>query len=94
MTTKHDDGDPAFPVFPETGNGHAAAFRGMSLRDYFAGQALTAMVAGDGARMVAARDERYDETNWREIVASNAYDFADAMLAERERRTKQEGSGE
>jgi hypothetical protein len=31
---------PAFPVFPETGGGHASAFHGMTLRDYFASKAL------------------------------------------------------
>lgn len=34
-----DTGGPAFPVFPETAGGHAAAFQGMTLRDYFASQA-------------------------------------------------------
>lgn len=32
--------EPAFPVFPETSGGHAAAFTGMTLRDYFAAKAL------------------------------------------------------
>ena len=31
---------PAFPVFPETGGGHASAFQGMTLRDYFAAKAM------------------------------------------------------
>lgn len=58
---------------------------GMTLRDYFAAKAMTAMVAGEGARMIADRDKRYDETNWKEVVASNAYDFADAMMEERKK---------
>lgn len=56
-----------------------------TLRDHFAGLAMSAMCAGEGARMVAVRDDRYDETNWAEVVAKNAYEFADAMLKERER---------
>lgn len=54
-----------------------------SLRDDFAGRAMQSIFAGEGARMVADRDARYDETNWVEVVASNAYEMADAMLAER-----------
>ncbi len=57
-----------------------------SLRDFYAGAAMQAMVAGPGATMVAARDERYDETNWEFIVASNSFDIADAMMKERDRR--------
>ena len=68
-----DDGGPAFPqsyVPAPDGGFHAAwghrepngdCMGGMSLRDFFAAHAMSAMVAGDGARMVAARDERYDE---------------------------------
>lgn len=59
-----------------------------AIRDKFAGQAMAAMCAGEGARMVAGCDQRYDGTNWNKIVASNAYSFADAMLAE---RAKKEG---
>lgn len=55
------------------------------LLDHFAGLAMQSMVAGPGARMVADRDGRYDETNWKEIVAANAYEFAKAMLKEREK---------
>lgn len=61
---------------------------GMSLRDWFAGLAMQRMCAGDGAIMVGNRDANYDEKkgNFAEVVASNAYDFADAMLAERDKR--------
>lgn len=56
------------------------------LRDWFAGLAMQAAFAGPGARMVADRDERYDETNWCDVVASNAYVMADAMLKARDGR--------
>jgi hypothetical protein len=87
MTTKPDDGGPAFPCswietdpnFPPEHLMHP----GLSLRDYFAGQAMQAIFGGVGARDVADRDRRYDETNWAEVVAANAYEMADAMLAER-----------
>jgi hypothetical protein len=55
----------------------------MSQRDWLAGQAMRSMLAGEGAKMVADRDERYNGTNWSHIVATNAYLMADAMIATR-----------
>ena len=46
-----------------------AESRGMSLRDYFAGQAITGLLARPSGEMPA------------EIAASFAYHFADAMIA-------------
>jgi len=43
MTDK--TGGPAFPVFPETSGGHAAAFQGMTLHDYFAAKAMQALLS-------------------------------------------------
>ena len=76
---KPNYGGPAFPV---------GLLPGMSLRDYFAGQAL----AGDSSQ---EDHRRYDKEcgltleQWREqCFASDAkycYALADAMLAEREK---------
>jgi hypothetical protein len=71
MTTKNTGG-PAFPVFPDTGGGHAAAFQGMTLRDYFAAKAME----GD---LTEGRHE--DQFAW---CARRAYKMADAMLKARE----------
>lgn len=73
------DGGPAFPVFPETGAAHDAAFRGMTLRDFFAAKAIDQ----------AAIDERaYPTGIGGEAsyvgIASRAYLMADAMLRARE----------
>jgi hypothetical protein len=68
------DGGSAFPVFPETETGHGAAFRGMTLRDYFAAKAMQGMFAADidkGAIFITEK-------------AKIAYEMADAMLKERE----------
>lgn len=46
---------------------------GMSLRDWFAGQALAGTIAASN----------YDKEDWAEIFASEAYAVADAMLAAR-----------
>ena len=78
-TTK--DGGPAFPV-PDTyhPNGQIEyGATGMSLRDWFAGQALAGLVSESG---------RYDSAG----AALDAYSFADAMLRARERG--QEGAND
>ncbi len=67
---------PAFPVVAENGLGHID--EGMTLRDYFAGQALAGLMAN--ANMPFAAD--YAECEPRQI-ADAAYEIADAMLAER-----------
>lgn len=61
------------PAFPQTGDTLIGEGKGMTLRDYFAAQALNGMCSGhvwpasaDGAEM-----------------ARRAYIFADAMLKER-----------
>lgn len=86
-----NNGGPAFPVPPplyiEPANKIIHGDDEMSLRDYMAIEVMKTIYAGDGARMVAARDGRYDETNWGSIVASNAYMMADAMLAERAKKS-------
>ena len=65
---------PAFPVFPETSGGHAAAFQGMTLRDYFAAKALQAIL------------KQMDVCDGRQLTNSAwiAYQMADAMLKARE----------
>ena len=60
---------PAFPVFPETSGGHAAAFQGMTLRDYFAAKAMQALIE---------KEVFFDD------VASSAYKVADHMMKARE----------
>lgn len=66
---------PAFPVFPDTSGGHAAAFQGMTLRDYFAAKAMQAAITG-----CATRAEVGLYSDW----AGFAYEMANAMLKERE----------
>jgi len=69
------DNIPAFPVFPETGSGHASAFQGMTLRDYFAAKAMQPVMAHSGGYWNEERMERY---------AVTAYLMADAMMEARE----------
>ncbi len=75
MSTK-DNGGPAFPTDPNTQPGFYQ-HHGMSLRDWFAGQALGAFLHINNANY--AGPIVFAE------VAGVAYLQADAMLAERER---------
>jgi hypothetical protein len=77
MTTINDGG-PAFPstiqYFPDDKNANEE--QGMTLRDWFAGQAL--------AGMISAVDPKSEGSQAIKPIAEAAYDFADAMLAARE----------
>jgi hypothetical protein len=82
MTTRINDGGPAFPGQISAGRDarDGKEWRpGMTLRDYFAGQAIIALTAG-----CPITD---DDTHWcHPLIADDAYKLADAMLAV---RTKQ-----
>lgn len=67
------DGGPAFPIWTEDMPVEGSA--GMSLRDYFAGQALAGIMANTRSTDPAICVERL------------AYEIADAMLAVREERS-------
>ena len=62
-------GGPAFGAHPESANWHPS-WQGMTLRDYFAAKAMQGMVG------------RFESSP--RLVASSAYEMADAMLKERE----------
>lgn len=62
-----DDGGPAFAC-----SGQIRSQAGMSLRDWFAGQALSGMNAQESLGFISYRD-----------VASRCYEYADAMLEAR-----------
>lgn len=71
---KINDGGQAFPRLDAiTNTGAARSTPGMTLRDWFAGQALTGMLSS----------ETDDSTYYVELAADRAYRFADAMLAAR-----------
>jgi hypothetical protein len=68
------------PAFPNEGfNGWGKPQEGMSLRDYFAAQALPAMIT-------SFLDKDLDMTDphgWMEGLAMDAYSMADAMMKQR-----------
>jgi hypothetical protein len=71
---KPNDGGPAHPTHRMLATGHVASSHGMSVRDFFAGQALVGMLASPIL-----------DTTDVEAVASAIYDYADAALVERDR---------
>ncbi len=73
--SKQDDGRPAFPLSAEAeariGEGYGFANQGMTLRDYFAGQALVGATSDNDAVWTL------------EGMAKWAYTVADAMILAR-----------
>jgi hypothetical protein len=67
-------GGPAFPL-SNTDPDDYIPFPGMTLRDYFAGQALAGLAS------------KTYSTATNKALAKRSYALADAMLAERERKT-------
>ena len=74
-----DDGGPAFPVTVPDKYGRAPS--GMTLRDWFAGQALPVVHHHGG---------RYGPQGLKQ-VAEQAYEVADAMLAARKGQGDDQG---
>lgn len=71
----HGD-SPAFPVsIPGAGDN---GWHGMSLRDWFAAQAVGAITAG-----LIAEQLSYGGRSFADAIAINAYEIADAMVKER-----------
>lgn len=79
------DGGPAFPTLAdvEYESGHALELdtSGMSLRDWFAGQALNGLIASI---------QPHERLTDHPLAAKNCYAVADAMLAERAKPTGNE----
>lgn len=64
--------DNGCPAFPTSYQHNQQTIEGMTLRDWFAGQALSGMLARQPGTHI-------------EIFAGTAYEYADAMISERDR---------
>lgn len=75
-----DDGGPAFPQ-----GEHGDHIGGMTLRDYFAGKALSAGISNEAKEweLTAWFGKNASCIKGEQIVAARAYAIADAMLARR-----------
>jgi hypothetical protein len=72
MSAPTKDGGPAFPTVARDGNWQPH-HDGLSLRDYFAGQALAGLLSSG-----------IKSQGWEETIAFDSYKIADAMLVRRE----------
>jgi hypothetical protein len=83
MSNKNEGG----AAFPRTasdigwGDGCSPGQEGMTLRDYFAAKAMASMIQSD-----TEKGWKYGFKGWQYgFVAEEAYKYADAMLAERDK---------
>jgi hypothetical protein len=90
MSEKRDDGGPAFPEAGLSGlpNGEFLYGRaGMSMRDYFAAEAIGALLiagtASTDAQAMAAQTAIKNGVSILDGLAAKSYEIADAMLAQR-----------
>lgn len=94
--SKHDDGGPAYPT-----QNTSQPYCGMTLLDWFAGQAYTEAVeivtvrGVERCREILESEEEPepepdDDTDRADLIAREAYRLAAAMIAEKRRR---EGGG-
>lgn len=82
-----DNGGPAFPCTneqftlgnPQTGD----AWAGLSLRDWFAGQAIGSIISAASAKQHHPGRGASDPRPLEQRIAGDAYEIADAMLAVR-----------
>jgi hypothetical protein len=73
-----NNGDqPAFPTHAGNAKGH-----GFTKREEYAKAAMQALLQDERTSRWLQEDQRYTGTNFKEVVAINAFEFADAMIAE------------
>jgi hypothetical protein len=80
VSAEIDDGGSAFPMSYHP-DGNNADHQGMTLRDWFAGQALTGELAANGLGDEGAVKLRSPEN--ASLMAARAYHMADAMIRAR-----------
>ena len=83
MTTQPNDGGPAFPnpALANEGFCPSVDLGGMSLRDWFAGQILSACFLH--IQSILREANATSEESTFKVAASAAYEAADAMIAAR-----------
>jgi len=104
MADTIDDDEPSFPTVEKVFNINTAkgfehcvidATQGMTLHDYFAGQAMAGMLASEnGCSLPAWPDDSTLESRavpgaYKQLAVQDAYAWADAMIAEKRRRKQQ-----
>lgn len=85
MSGPKNNGGPAYPEHYTDGDGFLCAVRGMSMRDWFAGQALVGLLSAPIGKVELREHAGTRTGRSAEYVAALAYGFADAMLKERDK---------
>lgn len=80
MTKKIEDGGPAFPHM--AADGHPDYRLGLTVRDWFAGQALSGAISAVGGT-ASCGSQLARNPSMPKTLSELAYDYADAMLAAR-----------
>lgn len=80
MTTTKNTGGPVFPI---PGLEAYEEFKGMTLRDWFAGQALQGMLGDSKTLSALIQVHGMEGDGTRASIAEISYLLADAMIAER-----------
>jgi len=80
---KVDDGDQAFPTDKDTWD---SGFGGMSLRDYYAGQAMQGILSSPSKFILNGKTISGDD-HAENPISTAAYGIADAMIS-RKRETE------
>jgi hypothetical protein len=87
VSSKINDGGSAFPQsYRVPGHSTVVGESGMSLRDWFAGQALAGIMASPLEYVRGAKETGRGHLSMGEVFVQQAYAAADKMLAAREAR--------
>jgi hypothetical protein len=77
-----ETGGSAFPTDEFMDDGTIKHTPGKTIRDYFAGKAMQALIAKAPLRFFADQDAD-ERSEMEKSIAGGAYEYADAMIAER-----------
>lgn len=81
MSKEPKGGGPAFPTQFDYGPSGHQTIEGMTMRDWFAGQAMASLILVPATAAIARQDGNLPT----KTLALAAYEAADAMLAAREK---------
>jgi hypothetical protein len=77
------------PAFPFNGPHANPDYTGLSKRELIAAKVMSALVSDVEVSRWIQADPRFNQLNFKEVVAMNAVEFADALLAELSKPVKE-----
>ncbi len=73
--------EPAFPTMEEQDR-NMITTPGMTLRQYYAGQAMQGLLSDVEAQRWLQTDPRFTGQNFAQVLAINSVEFSDALISE------------